>query len=98
MARALVESLMLVDVESLLASVSVPTLVVHRTQDVIPRFLVWTAPALAESVEPAQPKAPSSGEADDRMGKPHRTRASGCGPGGCGMLQPGDRSSPLYQP
>jgi DNA-binding CsgD family transcriptional regulator len=95
MARALVESLMLVDVESLLASVSVPTLVVHRTQDVIPvdegrflashipssrfrelagvdhrpwvgdsqavineieRFLVSLAPALAESVEPAQPK------------------------------------------
>jgi pimeloyl-ACP methyl ester carboxylesterase len=49
MARALVESLMLVDVESLLASVSVPTLVVHRTQDVIPvdegRFLASHIPS-----------------------------------------------------
>jgi DNA-binding CsgD family transcriptional regulator len=36
MARALVESLTLIDVESLLPSISVPTLVVHRTQDAIP--------------------------------------------------------------
>jgi pimeloyl-ACP methyl ester carboxylesterase len=49
MARALVESLMLVDVESLLPSISVPTLVVHRTQDVIPveegRFLARHIPS-----------------------------------------------------
>jgi pimeloyl-ACP methyl ester carboxylesterase/DNA-binding CsgD family transcriptional regulator len=49
MARALVESLTLVDVESLLPHVSVPTLVVHRTQDVIPveegRFLASHIPA-----------------------------------------------------
>ncbi len=49
MARALVQSLMLVDVESLLPSISVPTLVVHRTQDVIPvdegRFLARHIPA-----------------------------------------------------
>jgi pimeloyl-ACP methyl ester carboxylesterase/DNA-binding CsgD family transcriptional regulator len=49
LARALVESLMLVDVESLLPSISVPTLVVHRTQDVIPveegRFLASRIPS-----------------------------------------------------
>ena len=43
MARALVESLMLIDAESLLPRITVPTMVVHRTQDVIPvqegRFL-----------------------------------------------------------
>jgi pimeloyl-ACP methyl ester carboxylesterase len=36
MARALVESLALTDVERLLPGVSVPTLVVHRTQDIVP--------------------------------------------------------------
>ena len=49
MARALAESLMLVDVESLLPSISGPTLVVHRTQDVIPveegRFLASHIPS-----------------------------------------------------
>jgi pimeloyl-ACP methyl ester carboxylesterase len=49
MARALVESLMLVDVESLLPRIRVPTLVVHRTQDVIPveegRFLASHIPS-----------------------------------------------------
>lgn len=49
MARALVESLMPVDVESLLPSISVPTLVVHRTQDAIPveegRFLASHIPS-----------------------------------------------------
>lgn len=36
MARALVESLVLTDVERLLPRISVPTLVVHRTQDIVP--------------------------------------------------------------
>ena len=36
MARDLVESLLLTDVERLLPGVSVPTLVVHRTQDIVP--------------------------------------------------------------
>lgn len=36
MARALIESLMLTDVEGLLPKVSVPTLVVHRTGDIVP--------------------------------------------------------------
>jgi len=49
MARALVESLTLVDVESLLPRIRVPTLVVHRTQDVIPveegRFLASRIPS-----------------------------------------------------
>ena len=35
-ARDLVESLLLTDVERLLPGVSVPTLVVHRTQDIVP--------------------------------------------------------------
>ena len=49
MARALVESLTLVDVESLLSRIRVPALVVHRTQDVIPveegRFLASRIPS-----------------------------------------------------
>jgi pimeloyl-ACP methyl ester carboxylesterase/DNA-binding CsgD family transcriptional regulator len=49
MARALVQSLTLVDVESLLPRIRVPTLVVHRTQDVIPveegRFLASHIPS-----------------------------------------------------
>ena len=36
MARALIESLMLTDVEGMLARISVPTLVVHRTGDIVP--------------------------------------------------------------
>lgn len=36
MARALVESLMLTDVERLLSMISVPTLVVHRVEDMVP--------------------------------------------------------------
>lgn len=36
MARALIESLMLTDVEGLLARISVPTLVVRRTGDIVP--------------------------------------------------------------
>jgi len=36
MARALVESLMLTDVEGLLPGISVPTLVLHRTGDMVP--------------------------------------------------------------
>jgi len=49
MARALVESLILTDVAGLLPGISVPTLVVHRAQDVVPvdegRFLASHIPA-----------------------------------------------------
>ena len=49
MARALVESLMLVDVENLLPRINVPTLVVHRTRDAVPveegRFLASHIPS-----------------------------------------------------
>jgi hypothetical protein len=134
MARALVESLMLVDVESLLPSIRVPTLVVHRTQDVIPveegrflashipssrfrelagvdhrpwvgdsqavineieRFLASLAPASAESFEAAQPKRRRPiRQTTGWASLTEREQAVG----DCGMLEPGDRSSPLYQP
>jgi len=49
MARALVESLILTDVAGLLPDITVPTLVVHRAQDVVPvdegRFLASHIPA-----------------------------------------------------
>ena len=48
MARALIESLMLTDVESLLARISVPTLVVHRTGDIVP----WRRDGLSPAASP----------------------------------------------
>jgi len=80
MARALVESLMLTDVEHLLPRISVPTLVVHRTGDMVPveegRFIASRVASSRFRVLPGVDHRPWLGDSQAVIGEIERFMAS----------------------